>query len=99
MTGWDYNADMEIAAVPAPELASIDTMNPDEDTRKAISYHPTIISLRGTNGHGDVNRGIKERSLEDTENKINTRCMICIQRCCRARSPVMALQVLMRAPV
>ena len=73
MTGWDYNADMEIAAVPAPELASIDTMNPDEDTRKAISYHPTIISLRGTNGHGDVNRGIKERSLEDTENKINTK--------------------------
>ena len=72
-TGWDYNADMEIGAVPAPDLASISAMNPDEDTKKAISYNPTISSLRASNGHGDVNRGIKERSLEDTENKISTK--------------------------
>lgn len=72
-TGWDYNADMEIGAVPAPDLASISAMNPDEDTKKAISYNPTIRSLRASNGHGDVNRGIKERSLEDTENKISTK--------------------------
>ncbi len=72
-TGWDYNADMEIGAVPAPDLASISAMNPDEDTKKAISYNPTISSLRTSNGHGDVNRGIKERSLEDTENKISTK--------------------------
>ena len=73
LTGWDYDADMEIGAVPAPDVASIDAMNPDEDTKKAISYNPDIISLRGTNGHGDVNRGIKERSLEDTESKISTK--------------------------
>lgn len=72
-TGWDYNADMEIGAVPASDLASISAMNPDEDTKKAISYNPTISSLRASNGHGDVNRGIKERSLEDTENKISTK--------------------------
>ena len=72
-TGWDYNADMEIGAVPAPDLASISAMNPDEDTKKAISYNPTISSLRASNGHGDVNRGIKERSLKDTENKISTK--------------------------
>lgn len=72
-TGWDYNADMEIGAVPTPDLASISAMNPDEDTKKAISYNPTIRSLRASNGHGDVNRGIKERSLEDTENKISTK--------------------------
>lgn len=72
-TGWDYNADMEIGAVPTPDLASISAMNPDEDTKKAISYNPTISSLRASNGHGDVNRGIKERSLEDTENKISTK--------------------------
>ena len=72
-TGWDYNADMEIGAVPAPDLASISAMNPDEDTKKAISYNPTISSLCASNGHGDVNRGIKERSLEDTENKISTK--------------------------
>lgn len=72
-TGWDYNADMEIGAVPAPDLASISAMNPDEDTKKAISYNPTIRSLRASNGHGDVNRGIKEHSLEDTENKISTK--------------------------
>ena len=72
-TGWDYNADMEIGAVPAPDLASISAMNPDEDTKKAISYNPTISSLHASNGHGDVNRGIKERSLEDTENKISTK--------------------------
>lgn len=73
MTGWSYDASPEIGQIPAPDMAAIDAMNPEQDITKAISYNPDIIELRGTSGKGDVNRSQKFRSLDEVEAKLKTK--------------------------
>ena len=85
MTGWAYTANPEIGAVPAPDLARIDTMNPDVDITMAISYNPTIIEQRAVSGKGEANHNKKFRSLDETEAKIKTQLEVLYQAVIQAK--------------
>ena len=70
MTGWAYNADMQLGEVPQPDLARIDTMNPENDLFRAIGNNYTLIEQRSMSGKGDSNRNAKFRLIDETEAKV-----------------------------
>jgi len=86
MTGWSYNAQPEIGAVPAPDLTRIETMNPEVDITQAIGYNGTIISQRAMSGKGEVNHSIKFRSLDETEAKIKNQLQVLYQAVLAAKA-------------
>lgn len=85
MTGWAYDAQPEIGAVPAPDLARIETMDPDVDITMAISYNPTIIQQRAVSGKGEANHNMKFRSLDETEAKIKNQLQVLYQAVLQAK--------------
>lgn len=70
MTGWAYNADMEMGEVPEPDLTRIDAMNPENDLFRAIGNNFTLIEQRSMSGKGDANRNAKFRLMDETEAKV-----------------------------
>lgn len=70
MTGWSYDASVEVGAAPAPDLAAIDTMNPENDLETAISNNYTYIEQRQASGKGTANHDAKFRTLDESEAKI-----------------------------
>ncbi len=86
MTGWAYNAQPEIGAVPAPDLSRIETMNPEVDIAKAISYNPTIMEQRAVSGKGEANYNMKFRSLDETEAKIKNQLQVLYQAVLQAKT-------------
>lgn len=70
MTGWAYDADMQLGEVPEPDLSRIDAMNPDNDLTKAIGNNFTLINLRSESGKGDANRSAKFRKIDEAEAKV-----------------------------
>ncbi len=70
MTGWSYDAVVEIGAAPVPDLSQIDAMNPENDLETAISNNYTYIDQRKVSGKGTSNRDAKFRTLDESEAKI-----------------------------
>lgn len=60
LTGWPADADPEIAPIPSVDLGRIETMNLEEDTRRAIGNNPQLIEQRHSNP-GKTNAGIEAR--------------------------------------
>lgn len=60
MTGWPADGSPEVAPIPSVDLARIDAMNLEEDTRKAIGNNATLISQR-TSAKGTSNASISAR--------------------------------------
>ena len=46
MTGWDYDADITIGAVPEPDLEAIDSVDVASDTERAVNNNYDLVSLR-----------------------------------------------------
>lgn len=72
MTGREYNASVDIKEIPAPDLAGIDYMNPENDLTKAIGNNYTVIEQRNISGKGTANYDNKMRILDESEAKIKT---------------------------
>lgn len=70
MTGWTYDADVQLGEIPQPDLARIETMNPENDLTKAIGNNFTLIEHRSISGKGDANRNAKFRLIDETEAKV-----------------------------
>ena len=66
MTGWSYDADMQLGDVPAPDFAKVQAM----DLERAIGNNYTLIEQRGISGKGDANRTAKFRIMDDTEAQV-----------------------------
>lgn len=86
MTGWSCDAQPEIGPVPDPDLGRIETMNPQTDITKAISYNPTIMEQRAVSGKGDASRNMKFRSLDETEAKIQNQLQVLYQAVLQAKT-------------
>ena len=67
MTGWSYDADMQLGDVPAPDFAKVQAMDLERDLERAIGNNYTLIEQRGISGKGDANRTAKFRIMDDTE--------------------------------
>ena len=70
MTGWDYNANMQLGEMPEPDFARIEAMDLEKDLVKAIGNNYTLIEQRGISGKGDSNRDAKFRLMDETEAKV-----------------------------
>lgn len=70
MTGWSYDADMQLGDVPGPDFAKIQAMDLERDLEKAIGNNYTLIEQRGISGKGDANRKAKFRLMDDTEAQV-----------------------------
>ena len=71
LTGWTADASPELAPIPETDLAQIDQMNLEEDTKKAIGNNSTLISQR-TSAKGTSNASIESRLgvIEEGEQKL-----------------------------
>lgn len=72
MTGREYNASVDIKEIPAPDLAGIGHMNPENDLTKAVGNNYTVIEQRNISGKGTANYDNKMRILDESEAKIKT---------------------------
>lgn len=72
MTGWSYDADVEIGTPPAPDLARIDAMNPEQDLTAAIGNNYTLLGQRRISAKSTADLDAKMRTLEESEAKIKT---------------------------
>ncbi len=70
MTGWNYDADVQLGEIPEPDFAKIEAMNPENDLAKAIGNNYTLIEQRGISAKGDANKAAKFRLMDDTEAKV-----------------------------
>lgn len=70
MTGWNYQADMTIAAVPELELSQIESVNLQADTEKAINNNYELISIRQEKANTTVAKNVRERNLSEKEQEI-----------------------------
>ena len=70
MTGWSYDADMQLGDVPAPDFAKVQAMDLERDLERAIGNNYTLIEQRGISGKGDANRTAKFRIMGDTEAQV-----------------------------
>lgn len=92
MTGGAYDTSVEIGPIPAPDLAQIDTMNPDTDVKRAIANNEEIKTLRQTS---EASQGLyekKTRSLEETKGKIKTELESLYQKALESKTSYEAAQ-------
>lgn len=72
LTGWQYNSDVVIGTVPAPDPNRITAMNLEADTEKAIGNNYTLSDMRHESSSGK--KAAEKRSrlaqMEETEDKI-----------------------------
>lgn len=71
LTGWAADADPVIAPVPPADMSRIETMNLEEDTRKAIGNNHTLIEQRHSPA-GKTNDGTTARMayIEEGDQKL-----------------------------
>ena len=71
LTGWAADASPELAPIPETDLAQIDQMDLEEDTKKAIGNNSTLITQR-TSAKGTSNASIESRLgvIEEGEQKL-----------------------------
>ena len=68
MTGWDYDADITIGAVPEPDLEAIDSVDVASDTERAVNNNYDLVSLRHeSRTTSTVKQNVRDRNLQDTE--------------------------------
>lgn len=68
MTGWDYDADITIGAVPEPDLEAIDSVDVASDTERAVNNNYDLVSLRHeSRATSTVKQNVRDRNLQDTE--------------------------------
>ena len=68
MTGWDYDADITIGAVPEPDLEAIDSVDVASDTERAVNNNYDLVSLRHeSRATSTVKQNVGDRNLQDTE--------------------------------
>ncbi len=68
MTGWDYDADITIGAVPEPDLEAIDSVDVASDTERAVNNNYDLVSLRHERrATSTVKQNVRDRNLQDTE--------------------------------
>ncbi|MCI8886689.1 MAG: TolC family protein [Hungatella sp.] len=70
MTGWPYDAVVEIRQAPAPNLAEIAAMNPETDLTKAIGNNYTLIEQRAVVARGTAGQDARTRTIEEGEAKL-----------------------------
>lgn len=72
LTGWEYNADIEIGAIPEPDQDRIAGMNPETDVEKAIGNNYTLSSTRrsGSSGMTAAQKQSRLRKMEEMEDQI-----------------------------
>ncbi len=93
MTGWDYNADMQLGDVPAPDFARIEAMDLEQDLVRAIGNNYTLINQRGISGKGDANRTAKFRLMDETEAQVKIRLESAYQAIVESRTAYEAANV------
>ena len=68
MTGWDYNADIEIGPVPEPDMEAVRAADPETDTEKAVNNNYELISVRhGSRATSTPKQEMRDRNLRDGE--------------------------------
>lgn len=68
MTGWDYNADMTIGAVPEPDLEAIASVDVAADTERAVNNNYDLIAIRHqSRATSTPAQDTRDRNLQDTE--------------------------------
>ena len=71
MTGWNYDADIEIGAVPVPDLDAIAALDLAADTEKAVNNNYELISIRHQGRAGStVKQDMRDRNLSDAETAV-----------------------------
>lgn len=71
MTGWNYDADIEIGAVPVPDLDAIAALDLAADTEKAVNDNYELISIRHQGRAGStVKQDMRDRNLSDAETAV-----------------------------
>lgn len=70
MTGWSYDAQVDIGEAPVPDLSRIDGMNPENDLPTAIGNNYTLLGQRRASANSTADRDAKMRTLDESEAKI-----------------------------
>lgn len=71
MTGWDYDADIRIGEIPAPDLEAIAGADLGADTEKAVNNNYELISVRhGGRVSSTPQQEMRDRNLQDGEAKV-----------------------------
>lgn len=72
LTGWEYNADIEIGSIPEPDQSRIAGMNPETDGEKAIGNNYSLSNMRrsGSSGMTTVEKKSRLRKMEEMEEQI-----------------------------
>ncbi len=86
MTGWNYDADIQLGEIPEPDFARIEAMNPENDLAKAIGNNYTLIEQRGISAKGDANKAAKFRLMDDTEAKVKADLELAYQTVLESRT-------------
>ncbi len=85
MTGYSYDAPLEVRTVPEPDLSRIDAMNPETDYNTARQFNPTISALQSVSGRaGNYDR--KFRTLHEGEAQLKTKIESMYQEVLQART-------------
>ena len=70
LLGFDADAAIEFADVPAPDEKRIASMDLTADTQAAISANYDLMSVRSTSATGSSNRSVKKRNVAYTEDSV-----------------------------
>ena len=70
MTGWSYDAQVDIGEAPVPDLSRIDGMNPENDLPTAIGNNYTLLGQRRASAISTEDRDAKMRTLDESDAKI-----------------------------
>lgn len=72
LTGWDYNADVELVPIPEPDLSRVDHMDLQTDTQSAIWANYELQEVKSGRASGSGNRSAKKRSVSMTEQTVSS---------------------------
>lgn len=70
MTGWPYDAQVELGESPVPDLSEIDAINFEADSNRAIGNNYTLIEQRSVSGKTTASHTAKFRTLNESEAKL-----------------------------
>ncbi len=71
MTGWPYDAEIQIGAVPEPDMEAVARIDLEADTEKAVNNNYDLISVRhGSRATSTPQQEMRDRNLKDGEAKV-----------------------------
>lgn len=70
LLGFDYDAPVEFAPVPEPDLTRLESMNLEEDKQAAVWANFSLRSVKNTAASGTVERTNKKRTVSMTEQSV-----------------------------